>query len=65
MQRLRRKLKQDSGGARGEAVFEAVLTSKDPLVIGLMSVLLNSCDKSEVEAFLMRLRQRGMHILTM
>ncbi|MBI4023972.1 MAG: hypothetical protein HY360_03270 [Verrucomicrobia bacterium] len=51
------------GRSKREALIEAVLTVKDPLVIGLLSMFANTDDLSEIEAVIGRLRRRGMDIL--
>ena len=62
-QQERRAKTKVNGRRSSEAVIEAVLTLKHPLIYGLVSMWLGSHDKNDIEAVIRRLLATGRDIL--
>jgi len=57
------RLASVKAGRPPEAAFDAVITAKHPLIYGLISMLIDSLDKNDIEAAMRRLWTRGQEIL--
>ena len=63
MQRVRRRIQNPPRGPHDEGVYDAVMTLRNPLMIGLLSQLLGSVSMEEIEEFMRRLIRKGCDIL--